>query len=138
MSNVFRRYHTPTGNEYYNVSIEIEVALVPFLMNEKNVPKRHRLTYASKIIANLHRMQDFITDAKTIYPTTEELVKEKKMAFQNAINSCERVFQGLQLMVFIITSIDVDKLDRVGQLLLKESALLRDCRSKVKLQQQKK
>lgn len=113
--------------------MEIEKLLVPFLMNTKNVPKGYRYIYAVPTLNDLKKMQNCIVTAKTIYPTTDELVEQKKAAYYRAVCACEQVIQDLQRMVLILP-IDIDKLDHIGELLLKESALLRDCRKKVKVQ----
>jgi hypothetical protein len=138
MSNVFRRFHTTTGNEYWDNAIEIEIALTRFLMNEKNVPKGYRYIYTVPILNTLHRMQDWIVTATTIYPAgknAEKLLEDKKNAFLKAICACEAVIQGIQRMTFVL-SIDLNKLDDLGNRLMKESALLRNARKNSRVQQE--
>ena len=134
MSNVFKRFHTPTGNEYWDTAMEIETQLMRFLLNQKNFSKRHLYIYVIPTKNDLQTMQNAIVEAKTIYPSTPELVDKKKDAFLRATIACEQIIQDIQRAVLALPAIDVNKLDGLGKLLQKESGLLRKCRSKVRLQ----
>jgi len=133
MSNVFSRYHKPTGNEYWENALEIEKELTPFLMNTKNIPKRYLYIYAVPTMRDVQKLQNAIVEANTIYPTTDELVTQKKAAYYRAIIANEQIIQDLQRIILIL-NVDANKLERIGNMLIKESSLLRDCRKKVKLQ----
>ena len=134
MSNVFRRLRTNTGNEYWDIAMQLETELTRFLTNPKNVPKKYLYIYVVPTMGTLHKMQDAMSAAHTIFPTTPELVEQKKAAYLQAIIHCEQVIQSLQRMVQTLP-IDVDKLDKIGELLVRESAILRQMRKNTKLQQ---
>lgn len=137
MSNVFRRFHQPTGVEYWDNAMEIEIGLTRFLLNDKNVPKRYLYIYVVPTLNTLGRMWDWIVAAYTTYPTTPELLKKKQMSLHNALCGNEAVIQRIQRMIYVLP-IDLNKLDGLGELLDKESALLRNALKNCKLQQQKK
>lgn len=137
MSGVFSRYHQETGLEFWDNAVEIEVFLTRFLMNEKNVPKRYRYVYTVPILHAVQRMQDHIVAANSIFPVTEDDLKNRRDEQQKAINACEAVIQRVQRMIPVLSGIDVDKLDSVGDRLIRESALLRAWRKSSKLQKDK-
>ena len=124
MSNVFKRFHTPTGNEYWDTAMEIERQLMRFLLNQKNFPKRYLYIYVIPTKNDLQTMQNAIVEAHTIYPSDPELVCQKKDAFSRAIIACEQIIQDIQRAILALPSIDVNKLDGLGELLLKESGLI--------------
>lgn len=136
MSSVFRRYHKPTGLEFWDNAVEIEIFLTRFLMNEKNVPKKYRYVYAIPILNTIRKMQNHIVAANTIYPVNEKELERRREEQQRAINACEVIIQELQRMVLVLP-IDVDKLDSVGERLIGESALLRKWRKASKIQTDK-
>ena len=113
--------------------MEIERQLMKFLLSQKNFPKRYLYIYVIPTKNDLQTMQYAIVEAHTIYPVTPELVEQKKAAFMRAIIACEQIIQDIQRAVLTLP-IDVNKLDVLGDLLVKESGLLRECRKKVKLQ----
>ena len=113
--------------------MEIEKQLMRFLLNQKNFPKRYLYIYVIPTKNDLQAMQNAIVEAHTVYPSSEDLLERKKEAFTRAIIACEQVIQDIQRAVLSLP-IDVNKLDNLGELLTKESSLLRECRRKVKLQ----
>ena len=137
MSNVFRRFHKETGNEFFDTAMQIEVSVTRFLMNDKNIPKRYFYVYTVPILNKVSEMQNHITEAMTKFPATEALLEEKKRAFMDAICACEQVIRGLQRACLVLP-IDVNKLDNIGALLTKESELLRKARSNSRVQQDKR
>lgn len=137
MSNVFRRFHEKTGLEFWDNAVEIEKILTRFLMNEKNVPKRYRYVYTIPILNTVRRMQAHIVAANTIFPVNEEELKKRRDEQQQAVNACETIIQEIQRMILVLTGIDVDKLDEVGERLTRESALLRNWRKSSKIQKDK-
>lgn len=136
MSNVFRRNHEPTGLEFWDNAQEIEIALTRFLMNEHNVPKKYRYVYAIPILDSVRNLQKHIVSANTIYPTDEAELAKRRDEQQKAVNANEVIIQEIQRMILVLP-IDVDKLDDVGERLLRESALLRAWRKSSKLQKGK-
>ena len=133
MSGVFRRWHEPTGNEFWDNAIELEISLTRFLMNEKFLPKKYRYIYAKPILDTVRRMWVHIVAATSIYPKTPELLKEKRDELKKAIFANETVIQEIQRMVLVLP-IDVNKTDEIGDKLVRESALLRSARKNSRLQ----
>jgi hypothetical protein len=137
MSNVFSRFHRPTGYEYWDNAVEIEIALTRFLMNEKNVPKKYRYVYAIPILNSIRRLQRQIVEAYTTYPTTPERLAKRKALQQDAINTNEVIIQEIQRMILVLSQIDANKLDDIGNRLMRESALLRGWRKSAKIETDK-
>jgi len=82
-------------------------------------------------------MRKAIVCANTIYPCTEHELQRRRDYQQDAINACENIIQALQDMLEVLTSIDIDRMDRIGELLMKESALLRAWRKSTKLMKER-
>lgn len=133
MSNVFSRYHKKTGVEYWDNLVEIEIMLTRFLMNDKNIPKSYRFVYTFPILQMLGRMWFYIEIVYRTYPNTPELLEKKKKAIDTALNFMETVISRLQMAVFTVC-IDVNKMDTLGDLMEKESAMLRNVHKNCKLQ----
>ena len=141
MSNVFRRFHEPTGVEFWDNLVEVEKLLTRFLMNDKNVPKSYRYIYTIPILERLGREWDWIVKAQSIFPGGEranEMLNQKKDALQNAIAANEAIIQALQRMVFILQHIDLDKMDELGKRLIRESAMLRSAKKNCRIQNNSK
>lgn len=141
MSNVFRRYREPTGIEFWDNAVEIDKELFQFLNNEKNVPKRYRYMFTVPIVNLMGREWDWIVTAQSLFPEgkdAERILEKKKDAFQNAVNANEAVIQALQRMIFKLPSLDINKLDRLGDKLVYESNLLRAAKNGCKIQNGKK
>ncbi len=132
MSNVFRRNRKPTGQEFYDTMVTLTDKLTHFVMNDKNVPKSYRYVYAIPIIGLLHRLRTAITNANTTYPVNERLLEKRKDYWLDAICANEDIFQAIQALLDVLP-IDLDKLDEIGELLRKESALLRGLRKNAKI-----
>ena len=135
MSNVFRRLRSLTGLEFMDLSVEIHVELLRFMMREENVPKRYRFVYTMPILACETIMRIYMTQANSIFPTNDEQVEDRKRLAQKSINFCEVVIRLLQDMVFALDSPDktIDKLDKIGEMLLRESELLRAWKKSTKI-----
>ena len=136
MSNVFRRYHSKTGNEFYDNLVEIGILLTRFLSNEKNVPKSYRFIYTIPIINMIDRESDWVTRAYNIYPAgnrAEELLAQKQDAYQKAKDVNDAIIQRLQNMIFRL-NMDPDRLEEIGRRLMEESAMLAEVRNKCRIQ----
>lgn len=135
MSNVFKRLRQKTGLEFMDTSVEIHVELLHYLMREENVPKRYRFIYVTPILNQESQMRIFITQANSIYANTDYQVEERKNLIQKSINCCESIIRLLQDMVFGLNMSGerIDKLDRIGANLLRESELLRAWKKSTKL-----
>lgn len=139
MSNVFRRFHQPTGTEYFDNAAILGVELYRVLTHEKIVPKSRRYIYTIPILNIYAREWTWVGVAFDTYPAGNEaqaLLEKKKKAFQKATDANEAIIRALQLMVITHKEIDVDRLDNVGELLLKESRLLRKAKDSARIQQE--
>lgn len=139
MSNVFSRFHKPTGTEYFDNAVLLGVELYRILTHEKIVPKSRRLIYTIPILNIWAREWTWIGLAFDTYPAgkdAQELLQKKRKAFQKAIDANESIISALQQMVVTHKEIDVDKLDNVGGLLVKESNLLRKAKDASRIQQE--
>lgn len=136
MSNVFRRNRKPTGLEYYDTMVQITEKVTRFAMNEKSVPKKYRYVYAIPLIGILHRLRTAITNANTTFPVNERMLEKRREYQMEAICANEDIIQAIQAMVDVLP-LDLDKLNEIGDLLTKESALLRAWRKKAKVQQER-
>lgn len=136
MSNVFAREHKPTGKEYYDLALRLRTRVYLFVMNEKNVPLRHRRYHADPVIAQLVRLRRGIVDGQTIYPTNAAELQQKRDAIQQAINACENIIQALQETV-VTFYVDVEKMVDISNMLIQESALLRKWKKNAAIPQKK-
>lgn len=119
MSNVFRRFHNPTGVEYFDTASALGAELYRVLTHEKIVPKSRRFIYTIPILNIFHREWTWIGIAFDTYPAgneAQELLAKKKKAFQKAIDANESIIRALQQMVITHKEIDADRLDNLGDL----------------------
>lgn len=66
----------------------------------------------------------------------QELLAKKKKAFQKAIDANEAIIRSIQQMVITHKEIDIDRLNNLGDLLVKESNLLRKAKDAARIQQE--
>ena len=140
MSNVFRRFREPTGLEFWDNAVEIDRQLFSLLNNEKNVPKRYRYIFTIPILNKMDREWDWIVAAQSLYPegpNAERILEQKKDALQNAVNANEAIIQALQRMIYKMPNVDINKMDRLGELLERESNLLRSTKNGCKIMKSK-
>lgn len=138
MSNVFRRFHKPTGTEYFDNATALGVELYRVMTHEKIVPKSRRFFYTIPILNMFSREWTWIGIAFDTYPAgnnAQELLAKKKKAFQKAIDANESIIRAIQQMVITHKEIDIDRLDNLGDLLLKESSLLKKAKENSRVQQ---
>ena len=139
MSNVFRRFHKPTGTEYFDNAAMLGIELYRVLTHEKIVPKSRRFIYTIPIFNIYQREWMWVGIAFDTYPAGNEaqaLLEKKKKAFQKAIDANESIIRALQQMVITHKEIDIDRLDNLGELLTKESNLLRKAKDAARIQQE--
>ena len=137
MSNVFSRFHHPTGVEYWDNAALVDAELYRIMTNEKIVPKSRRFIYTIPILNLMGREWLFLSAAYDIYPTgedAEEKLERKKAALRKAREVNEAILRQIQVMVIRHPEIDVNKLDNLGELIVKESALLDKARENSKVQ----
>lgn len=135
--------------EFYTNACNMRRELEYFLMNDKNVPKRHRSNYSYPIINKVNTMIDYIVLANKIYPYTDDKVIEKKALFQQAIDCIDVIyerFQGaMQDMWWQVLHTPIDQpgykrrleieaqIEKIGNMLVEEEKTLKGCKEKVKL-----
>ena len=139
MSNVFRRFHKPTGTEYFDNAVILGIELYRILTHEKVVPKIRRLIYTIPILNIWGREWTWIGIAFDTYPAgkdAQELLQKKRKAFSKAIDANEAIIRALQQMILTHKEIDVDRLDNLGELLVKETNLLRKAKDASRIQQE--
>ena len=125
MSGIYRRDRKKTGLEFWDTAVEIRKEVIRFLMNPNNVPKSYRFVFTFRIIGLTADLRDAITKANSTFPVNEHELQRRRDFQQDAINYNEAIIQNLQDMLDVLTNIDADKLDHIGDLLIRESALLR-------------
>lgn len=133
MSSVFARFHEPTGLEFYDTAVEIEKEVWRFVRAEKNIPKRAWFSHGLPLFRLARQLIVTITQANSIYPKTEAELEKRRGIQQDAIGINESIIASARMTVEEIETIDCNKLDALGKLLLKESDLLRGWRNKSKL-----
>ena len=125
MSGIYRRDRKKTGLEFWDTAVEIRKEVIRFLMDPNNVPKSYRFVFTFRIIGLTADLRDAITKANSTFPVNEHELQRRRDFQQDAINYNEAIIQNLQDMLDVLTNIDADKLDHIGDLLIRESALLR-------------
>lgn len=133
MSGIYRRDRKKTGLEFWDTAVEIRKEVIRFLMNPNNVPKSYRFVFTFRIIGLTADLRDAITKANSTFPVNEHELQRRRDFQQDAINYNEAIIQNLQDMLDVLTNIDADKLDHIGDLLIRESALLRAWKKSSKL-----
>lgn len=133
MSNVFARNHTPTGYEFIDTAEKIEIFIHSFVKSEKNIPKRSWFSHGLPLFNMARKLNVQVSAIRAIFPTDEHELQEQRDAIQAAINTNEGIITSLKMTVRELQNIDCNKLDAVGDLLLKESECLRGLKSKAKI-----
>lgn len=136
MSNVLKNRRSISELEFYQNAIRLRTELTRFILSEKNVPKSYRLYFALPMKQKLSELFDNITAANTVYPTNEHEVEIRRDYQTKAIITCEQILQELQYMISVLP-INVNKLESVTDMLLKEVALLKAWRKSSKVLRQK-
>lgn len=153
MSNVLERFRGLSGMEFYTNACGLRHELEYFLMNDKNVPKRHRSNYSYPIINLVNSMIDYIILANKIYPYTVDKVQEKKNLFQKSIDCIDLIYERFQGAIQDLRwqvlhtpedspgykrRIEIEhRLECVGNMLCDEEKLLRGTKDKVRLLKRK-
>jgi hypothetical protein len=137
MSGVFARFHEPTGLEFYDNAVEIEKAVWRFVKNEKNIPKRAWFSHGLPLYKLARQLLVTITRANSVYPIREQELETRRALQLEAIGINESIIASIRMTVEEIETIDCNKLDGLGQLLIHESDLLRGWRKKSKLLKEK-
>ncbi len=137
MSGVFKRKHEPTGIEFLDNAVEIDIEVWKFCKNEKNIPKRCWFSHGVPLVRLARSLVIKATAANSIYPSNDHEVERRRDAMQDAIGINEGIFQAIQMVIWEMESVDCNKLDRIGTMLKNESNLLRGQKTKCKVLESK-
>lgn len=126
MSNVFAKNHKPTGIEFLDLCPQIEILTVRFLKN--NVPKSYTNIYTVHIAKTARTICNCIAEANASYPSDMRRLRKRRALINEAIDKIEVLIQELTRLLDVLTSINPDKLNQLGEVLMKETELLKGWR----------
>lgn len=129
MSGVFARYHEKTGLEFWDNAVAIEAEVYRFT---KKLPKGARFTHSVPLYKMAQRVCDRITEANSIYPSTDADVQKRRDLIQEAIGYNECIIQQITRCIWEVGNINITALDDLGDMLVNESKLLRAWRNSTK------
>ena len=138
MSNVLSRKRSLSELEFWKNATEIRAAFTRYLMNEKHVPKRWRPVFTFPGIEYVRRLMEEVTAANTIYPTNETELEQRRAHQNEAIVAVEQIIQHCQWMIETLDCVKVSDFEYLGELLFKETALLKAWRKSNKVLTQKR
>ena len=131
MSNVLSRFRKISEWEFYRTASELRVKLARALMSDRIVPKHWRMVISIPAIERANLMIDHIRAAFNIYPYNADLLAEKRLLQQAAINDLDGIDDKLQFLLDIqyYGQIDADhllppQLEECGELIDRENELL--------------
>lgn len=129
MSGVYARFHQATGLEFWDCAVKIETEMWRII---KKFPKSARFTHAVPLYQLAQKMNDEICMANSIFVTNEHELEIRKDIIQRAICHNECLIQRLRRCIIELEVLDIDKMEPVFELLIKESKLLREWRKSTK------
>ena len=138
MSNVLSRHRSLSELEFWKTAVEIRAVFTRYLMAEKHVPKRWRPVFTFPGIEYARWLMEEITAANTIYPTTEAELAQRRAHQNEAIVAVEQIIQHIQWMIETLDGVKVADFEYIGELLTKETALLKAWRKTNKVLPQKR
>lgn len=122
MSNVFARFHEPTGLEYFDNATELYIELRRVL---RTFPKRDLYTDVVPILKSWDRMRDNISKAQARFPNNEENLEARKEYIRLAIDNAKSLETKIQDAIWVVPSATPDQFEKVGIMLEKEIMLLK-------------
>ena len=137
MSNVYARNRTPTGDEYFDVATDLYLELRRVTGNPKIFPKRSLYTDVVPMLNMFREMRNYMTKARTRYPTDEENLKMRKEYLHRAIEAGQALNTQIQDAIWAIDTVTPENMEQVGRLLQSELSLLRSVRKNTKIQRSK-
>ncbi len=136
--------------EFHANAQKFYTELSKFLMNDKNIPKKWRSVSTYPILNMADSLFDMLEDANSVYPYSEETVKERKELQKACIVQCEKIYGRLQRVMLTVwwDTLHRDEADsermrlekhliELGELLDREITLLKGWRKSTKLLQRK-
>lgn len=140
MSSVLSRFRKISEYEFYRTASELRVKLAKALMNDNVVPKHWRMVISIPAIERANLMIDHIRAAFNIYPYSPELLAEKKLMQQYALNDLDGIDDKLQFLLDVqyYGQIDADHLlppalEECGELIDREEKLLTGWKKETRL-----
>lgn len=97
--SVYRRNRHVSEYEFFHKALEVRVLVNLFMVDERIVPKRYRLTNALPTIETARDVVYEINRADCFYPSTPENVAERKRHLTLAIADCEQLMLDLQCYI---------------------------------------
>lgn len=131
--SVLARKRSLSELEFWKNGSEIRALFTRYLMNEKHVPKRWRPVFTFSGIDLGRKLMEEITAANTIYPTTEEELKQRRAHQTQAVIACEQIIQHIQWMIDTLDGAKVSDFEILGDMLFKEVTLLKAWRKQSKV-----
>ena len=138
MSNVFAKDHKPTGIEFLDLCPQIEILTVRFL--KANVPKSYTNIYTIHIAKTARTICNCIEEANASYPSDSRRLKKRRALINEALDKIEVLIKELTRLLEVLPDIDPNKLNQLGQVLIKETELLkgwRDSTTRTRAQKQR-
>ena len=133
MSGVYERYRNISDKEFFKNAIDIRVEITKLMASDKVVPKSYRLMSAVPTVATARELVNNIETANAFYPNTAYNVQQRRHYLTLAIANCYHLVQDLQTLKDIGLPINLNRFERVAELIEKEIALLRATKKAVKL-----
>ena len=138
MSNVYTRFRSKTGIEYFDVGTDLLIELRRVTGNQKIFPKRTLYTDVVPILRLFDEMRKWIYAAQTRFPTDEKNLAIRKEYIQRAIEAGEELHGRIQDTVWAVETVTPDSMEQVGLLLQSELGLLRGWKRNSKIQKNRK
>lgn len=125
MSSVHKRLRKETELQFMKTAWDLQFELTKFVMREKNVPKKWRLTIAQPIIAKVDELIDNLNFANCIFPTCIEDVRIREQYQQQAIANCWQLQNKLVRMIECVETVKIDKMENIINLLSDSEILIK-------------
>lgn len=124
MSNVYKRFRGTTGTQFEITALDLQTEITKYCVKEKFVPKKYRLLIGVPLINKVDEMVDNITFANSIYVTSDIELKERRLYISKAIANCYQLQNLIVKLENTITSVTIESLDKIIDLLCQERILL--------------
>jgi hypothetical protein len=133
MSGVFQRNRDMSKLEWVNTAREIRHEVDSLARSEKIIPKAARFTHATRLCDHAAALAYDVRRAYNRYPNTPQGVIDRKRYFQEAIDDCWSIVEDLQNLKDEGYPINLNRFDRVAELLDKELRILTSWKRNTKL-----
>ena len=131
--SVIARKRSLSQLEFWRNGAEIRAMFARYLMNEKHIPKRWRPEMTFPGMALGRKLMEEITAANTIYPVTEMDLAQRRAHQTEALIACEQIIQHIMYMIDTLDSVKLSHFDILGDMLIKETVLIKAWRKSSKI-----